>query len=109
MVSRCTLFYAHHMFTFACLQTNVLVDSKDTPRIAGLGSVLIHWQSPPVARSEESRVPRSSAPELADPEAFGLPGPQPTKASDIYALGVLAYQVKYLLTPIPTDWTQCWL
>ena len=94
------------MFTFTCLQTNVLVDSEDTPRVAGLGSALVHSQSSPVVWSDDSHeLTRCNTPELVNPEAFGLLGPQPTKASDIYALGVLAYQVRHLSIPIPTHWT----
>jgi serine/threonine protein kinase len=94
IVSRCVLFGARHVFTFPLLQTNVLVDSKDTPRIAGLGSALIHWQSSPFAWSDDSHeLARCSAPELVNPEAFGLSGPQATEASDMYAFGVLAYHV----------------
>jgi len=77
-------------------QTNVLVDSDGTPHIAGLGSVPVHWQSPPIARPEDPHKPtRCSAPELVVPDAFGLPESQVTEASDIYALGVLAYQVRH--------------
>lgn len=103
IVSCCTLFRVYHMFTFTCLQTNVLIGSEDTPRIAGLGSALVNWQPSPVAWSDESHeLTRCSAPELVNPGAFGLAGLHPTKASDIYALGVLAYQVKHLPIPIPT-------
>jgi len=109
IVSRCTLFCTHHIFTSTSSQTNVLVDSEDTPRIAGLGSALVHWQSSPVAWLDDSHeLTRSSAPELVTPDAFGLPGPQATEASDIYSFGVLAYQVKHLPSPppVPTHWTQ---
>lgn len=100
IVSRCALFCARHMFTFASLQMNVLVDSEGTPRIGGLGSASVHRQSSPVAWSDDSHdLTRCNAPELVNPGAFGLPGSQPTKASDIYALGVLAYEVKHS-TPI---------
>ena len=96
------IFSTHHTLTLTFFQTNVLVDSDGTPRIAGLGSALIQ-SSGPVALSEGSfELTRCSAPELVNPDAFGLPGPQTTKASDMYAFGVLAYEVKHLPTPIPT-------
>ena len=85
----------------------MLVDSEDTPRIAGLGSALIHWQSFPAAWSDDPyELTRCRAPELVTPETFGLPGPQVTKASDVYALGVLAYQVKHIPTLIAIHITQ---
>ena len=83
---------AHRIFTVAFFQTNVLVDSEGTPRIGGLGSAI--FKSPVVAWPEEpDTLTRSSAPEFVHPEAFGLPNTQPTKAGDVYAFGVLAYQV----------------
>jgi len=102
IVSYCTLFSAYHMFTFAFtfLQINVLVDSEETSRIAGLGSV--RWKSSPAPWSEDPHeLTRCSAPELANPDAFGLPKPHTTEASDIYAFGVLAYQVKHVPTRFP--------
>ena len=100
IVRYCTLFSTHRMLTSTFSQTNVLVDSDDTPRIAGLGSALVHWQSSPIAWSDDSHeLTRSSAPELVTPDAFGLTGPQATRASDIYSFGVLAYQVKHLPPP----------
>lgn len=82
------------IFTVAFFQTNVLVESDGTPRIAGLGSSF--FQSSPVAWSEDlDELTRSSAPELANHEAFGLPKPQNTTASDVYAFGVLAWEVKH--------------
>lgn len=85
------------------LQMNVLVDSEGTPRIAGLGSASVDLQSCPEAWSEgPHELTRCRAPELVNPEGFGLSKPQTTRASDVYALGVLAYQVKRALIPIFT-------
>lgn len=88
----------HHMHDLGVVHggledTNVLVDSDGTPRIAGLGSALVQ-SSGPVAWSEDPfELTRYSAPELVNPDAFELPKTQITKASDIYAFGVLTYQV----------------
>ena len=80
---------------------NILVDSKDTPRIAGLGSVRL--ESSPATWSEDSHgLTRCSAPELVNPEAFRPPRPHTTKASDVYAFGVLVYQVKHMPTRFQT-------
>ncbi|KAF9644513.1 kinase-like protein [Thelephora ganbajun] len=87
----------HHMHDLGVVHgnlesTNVLVDSDGTPRIAGLGSAFT--QPSPVAWSENPHeLTRCSAPELINPEAFGLLEAQTTEASDVYAFGVLAYQV----------------
>jgi hypothetical protein len=37
-----------------------------------------------------------AAPELIDPQRFGLVGTESTKASDIYAFGMIAWQVSGL-------------
>ena len=73
---------------------NILVDSRGTPRIAGLGSASVRSESSLVPRMEDApELTRCSAPELVNPERFGLSEPQTTKASDIYSLGVLIYHV----------------
>ena len=98
IVSRCALFCAHHMFTFAPLQVNVLVDIDGTPCIGSSTAMpsLADW-----LKDLHGLTP-SSAPELMNPGAFRPPKSRPTNASDIYAFGVLGYQVKRALTSIPT-------
>lgn len=77
-------------------QTNVVVDTDGTPRITGLGSAFI--QSSPVTWAEEPpELTRCTAPELVNPGDFELPRAQVTKPSDIYAFGVLAYEVSIRL------------
>lgn len=78
-----------------------MVDLDGTARIAGLGSAsfLGHATAQPETRVEEPC--RGSAPELMHPEEFGLSHPHiATKASDIYAFGVLAWEVR-VLTELP--------
>lgn len=95
---RVSLPFSRHVFTAAPSQTNVLVDSEDTPRIGGLGSVFVETSS--LFWSEDPyQFTRCSAPELVNPEAFGLCKAQVTKASDIFAFGMLAYQVKQVPAP----------
>jgi serine/threonine protein kinase len=36
---------------------------------------------------------RWSAPELLDPESFGMEDSHPTKESDVYALGMVTFEV----------------
>ena len=88
----------YHTFTPTFFQTNVLVDSDGTPRIAGLGSASI--QSFPAVWSEDPpELTRCHAPELLNPGAFGLPNAQVTEQTDIYAFGVLAYEVAHSRSP----------
>jgi hypothetical protein len=70
-----------------------LVDLDGTARIAGLGSALILGRST-TARSAMSveGLFRGSAPELMYPEELGLSYPRNSKASDVYAFGVLAWE-----------------
>ena len=84
------------MFTVTFSQTNVLVDSEGVPRIAGLGSASIQSWAPLACSEHLHELSPCNAPELASPQAFGLSNPQTTKASDVYAFGVLAYQVEHV-------------
>ena len=80
---------------------NVLVDSEGTPCIGGLGSAFL--ESSPVAWSEDPHgLARCSAPELVNPEAFGLLKAHTTKLTDVYAFSVLVYQVKHVLPQFTT-------
>jgi len=76
------------------------VDLNGVTRIAGLGSAsfLKHSTAQPEAEVEEPC--RGSAPELMDPEEFGLAHPHATKASDIYAFSVLAWEAR-VFTELP--------
>ena len=90
------------MFTVTFPKMNILVDSEDTPRIAGLGSASVHSKSSLVPWMDDTpELSRCSAPELLNPERFGLSGPQTTKESDIYSLGVLIYHVSIQLSDPP--------
>ena len=93
-----------------------MVDLDGTARIAGLGSALILGHT--TARSETGVewLFRGSAPELMCPEEFGLSYPRNTKASDIYAFGVLAWEARIFvdLSELPAEvtsldfyWTCC--
>ena len=72
-------------------QSNILVDKDGTPRIAGLGNAFIL----PQGKMSTDRLSRSRAPELAGLGASSnLANPtHPTKASDMYAFGVMAFEV----------------
>lgn len=90
--SSARFWHACHMFT--SFQGNILVDLDGTTRIAGLGSALILDHTTVWSEMSVEWSFRGSAPELIYPEEFGLSHPQISKASDIYALGVLAWEVR---------------
>jgi hypothetical protein len=93
------LLFARHTFTPTSLQANVLVDSGGTPRIGGLGSAFIQ-SFPDVWSEDPEELTRCSAPECVNPEAFELHRVQSTKSSDVYAFGLLVYEVKRVFIPI---------
>ena len=81
------------------IQPNVVVESDGTPRIGGLGSAFVQSSSPAAWSEDPPELTRYSAPELVNPDAFGLSKAQITGSSDVYALGVLTYEVKHIGTP----------
>ena len=78
-------------------QQNILVDPDGTPRIADFGSSFV--LSCPDSWSENDAVGfhRGSAPELVRPRKPGAPAARITKATDIYAFGMLAWEVGTVL------------
>jgi len=71
-------------------QTNVLVDTDGHARVADLGIAPVPSAVP---RVDVDRFFPGAAPELIDPQRFRLTDTGTTKASDIYAFGVLAREV----------------
>ena len=79
-------------------QANILVDKDGAPRIGGFGNAFILPN--PTARTAEDRMgtnglSRACAPELTVPgTSRDVTDPTPrTKASDMYAFGVMAFEV----------------
>ena len=79
---------------FTSFQDNILVDLDGTAQIAGLGSALILGHTTTQSETSVEWSFRGSAPELMYPEEFGLSHPQNSKASDVYAFGVLAWEAR---------------
>ena len=85
-------------FTFALCQTNVLVDKDGTPQISGFGNASI------LPRSTRGTIGggastdqffRNRAPEMTRPGVSldGADPMHPTKACDMYAFGVMTWEV----------------
>ena len=72
------------------VQTNVLVDAGGRARIAGLGAASVQSNESGV---DVDRFFHGAAPELVDPQRFRLVNTGATTASDVYAFGVLAWEV----------------
>ena len=92
-------------------QRNILVDKDGVARLGGLGSALI--SSLPASWSDvtSERWFSGIAPELVSPSAFGLTRPRITKATDMFAFGMLVWEVSgssvfrsrdiHTLVPVP--------
>jgi len=76
------------------------VDLDGTPRIAGLGSAVILDDSSSLEKSGEWLF-RGSAPGLMCPEEFGLSYPRNSKAGDVYAFGILVWEVRVFMVNLP--------
>ena len=78
-------------------QTNILIDRNFHPRLTDYGLVAIILDpgtvEPGSTTSPSAGTIRYMAPELLYPCGFGLKNSNPTKRSDIYAFGVVTYQV----------------
>ena len=66
------------------------------PRIAGLGTAIVP-SSVPVGDVNQSSC-GVLAPELIDPQRWGLSSAEPTTASDIFAFALVAWEVKMKLS-----------
>lgn len=76
-------------------QTNVLIDLRGHAHLGGLGAAFI---PPTVPRMDIDRFFHGAAPELASYRPFGSTDTGATKATDVYAFGVLAWEVSSRFT-----------
>ena len=91
-----------HWFTW--LQDNVLVDHNRHVRIADFGLLRIISDKANFISSiscDGGGTLQWMSPELLDPESFNLKDSRPTKQSDIYALGMVVYEVLSGQKPFP--------
>ena len=87
-----------------CLQTNIRIDDQGTARIAGFASASISLQPNLVLEDIDESVEyvsRWCSPEILCPKDFGLTKARATKASDVYAFGMLAYEVGPAFWAVP--------
>ena len=84
------MFYPYSVHALTFVQTNILIDTGGRAYIAGLGAASI---PPVVLGADIDRFFHGAAPELIDPQRFGFVGTESTKASDIYAFGVIVWEV----------------
>lgn len=85
---------------------NILVNDEDLPCLSGFDLVAIRSDPDVVSVRVEHTEVRWSAPELIDPESFGLASADPTYASDIYALSMVMWEIytgKRPFDDIPID------
>ena len=78
-------------------QKNILIDSNFRPRLTNYGLVAImldpNIHDPGGTTCSPTDTVRYMAPELLNPAGFGLDTSNPTKKSDVYAFGIVTYQV----------------
>jgi len=72
---------------------NVLVDSNGVARLGGLGSAFSLSLPASWSDADAERLFCGIAPELINPQAFGLVHARTTKATDMFAFGMLAWEV----------------
>ena len=72
------------------VQTNILIGYGGRVRIAGLATASIPSAMPGVG---VDRFFHGAAPELIDPQRFGFIRAESTMASDVYAFGIVAWEV----------------
>ena len=97
----------HRWFPLALVdgstQTNIVIDSTFHARLTDYGLLATTSDSSPVDFG--SSTVRYMAPELLNPSGFNLKNSNPTRKSDIFAFGMVAYQVSvtYGISAIATN------
>ena len=77
------------------VKANILIDNIGNARLADFGLLTIISDPTNILSSTsyaQGGTARWMAPELIDPEKFGLEDNHPTKSSDCYALGMVIYE-----------------
>lgn len=82
------------------MQGNILIDEDDTVRLTDFGMALIaEATSYQYASVHGGGATRWQAPELIDPDEFGISSSRPTFASDVYSFSCICIEVR-----APMNW-----
>ena len=80
---------------------NIRIDSQGTARIAGFASATLalepNFALEDIDEAVESNVSRWCSPEILHPGGFDLAKAKTSKARDVYAFGMVAYEVSATL------------
>lgn len=79
-------------------QRNVLVDDNGIARLGGLGSAFALSLPASWSDVDSEKLFCGFAPELISPDAFGFVHARTTKATDMFAFGMLAWEVSRLFS-----------
>jgi hypothetical protein len=90
----CPFLHLHFAQALIFLQKNILVDANGDACVAGLGIAFHPFDMP---SGGTDLYLHGFAPELVDPSLSGLTRFPRTKNSDVYAFGVLAWEVSSML------------
>ena len=89
-----------HVFTRS--KTNILIGNDGNASLAGFNLVTVALEQPTIASSPADGVIPWMSPELLYPDKFGLKSNSPTAKSDLYALGMVVYEVLSGQAPFAT-------
>jgi serine/threonine protein kinase len=102
----CMLSYREIQLAEFELQGNILITNDHRACLADFGLMKLVSDAHPTHSTTTGDVGgtvRWMAPELLLPEEYGLHRSEPSKASDIYALGMVIFEVSMLFCPSLTD------
>ena len=74
-------------------KANILIDRDGNARLTGFNLVTVAAEHSTIAAPLVEGVIPWTSPELLYPDKFGLKSNQPTEKSDLYALGMVVYEV----------------
>jgi len=97
-----SLFLLRRYGPLTLFKRNVLVDSNGAARLGGLGSAFSLSLPASWSDADAERLFCGIAPELINPQAFGLVHARTTKATDMFAFGMLAWEVSRFSACPPT-------
>lgn len=85
-----------------CYQGNILVDDEEHVKLSDFGISNIANTELSIGTSRPG-AEKYMAPEICDPERFGLSHVRHTEKSDVYSVGHLCWKVHHPFTCMPTS------